>query len=91
MLFLPGLLTTKALTLHMVSSYCSLNWMAILNIYFQQFVAMWTLSKDGNYINQVIYLSLAFFRTCLGTYDVTLPYWTDTSVNNAWRSWFWIV
>ncbi|KAF9464843.1 peptidase S28 [Collybia nuda] len=28
---------------------------------------------------------------CLGTYDVTLPYWTDTSINNSWRSWFWIV
>lgn len=30
-------------------------------------------------------------RDCLGTYNATQPYWTDTSVNNAWRSWFWIV
>ncbi|KAF5387993.1 hypothetical protein D9615_000647 [Tricholomella constricta] len=28
---------------------------------------------------------------CLGTYDITQPFWSDTSINNAWRSWFWIV
>ncbi|TFL05775.1 peptidase S28 [Pterulicium gracile] len=30
-------------------------------------------------------------ESCLGTYDPTQPYWTDTSTDNAWRSWFWIV
>ncbi|KAG5639714.1 hypothetical protein H0H81_005897 [Sphagnurus paluster] len=28
---------------------------------------------------------------CLGTYDTTLDFWTDTSINNSYRSWFWIV
>ncbi|KAG5648817.1 hypothetical protein DXG03_000166 [Asterophora parasitica] len=28
---------------------------------------------------------------CLGTYDTSLPFWSDTSIDNAWRSWFWIV
>ncbi|KAG6910123.1 hypothetical protein DXG01_012882 [Tephrocybe rancida] len=28
---------------------------------------------------------------CLGTYDPTQSYWTDTSIDNSWRSWFWIV
>ncbi|KAJ7596440.1 serine carboxypeptidase S28-domain-containing protein [Mycena floridula] len=30
-------------------------------------------------------------ETCLGSYDPTQDYWTDTSVDNANRSWFWIV
>ncbi|KDR84025.1 hypothetical protein GALMADRAFT_54306 [Galerina marginata CBS 339.88] len=30
-------------------------------------------------------------ETCLGTYDTSLSYWTDTSIDNAGRSWFWIV
>ncbi|KAI0774601.1 peptidase S28 [Fomes fomentarius] len=29
--------------------------------------------------------------TCLGTYDPTQDIWTDTSVDNAGRSWTWIV
>ncbi|KAI0751119.1 peptidase S28 [Daedaleopsis nitida] len=29
--------------------------------------------------------------SCLGTYDPTQEYWTDTSVDNSGRSWFWIV
>ncbi|KAJ8469607.1 hypothetical protein ONZ51_g8879 [Trametes cubensis] len=29
--------------------------------------------------------------TCLGTYDPTQEYWTDTAVDNAGRSWMWIV
>jgi len=28
---------------------------------------------------------------CLDTYNTTSPYWTDTKVDNAARSWFWIV
>ncbi|PPQ79519.1 hypothetical protein CVT25_003401 [Psilocybe cyanescens] len=30
-------------------------------------------------------------ETCLGTYDATLDFWTDTSIDNAGRSWMWIV
>ncbi|KIM46447.1 hypothetical protein M413DRAFT_314906 [Hebeloma cylindrosporum] len=30
-------------------------------------------------------------ETCLGTYNPSLKYWTDTSIDNAARSWFWIV
>ncbi|TBU33004.1 peptidase S28, partial [Dichomitus squalens] len=29
--------------------------------------------------------------SCLGTYDPTAAYWTDTSIDNASRSWTWIV
>ncbi|KAJ3511571.1 hypothetical protein NLJ89_g4020 [Agrocybe chaxingu] len=29
--------------------------------------------------------------TCLGTYNATLEFWTDTSIDNNSRSWFWIV
>jgi hypothetical protein len=28
---------------------------------------------------------------CLGTYDTSLDYWHDTSVDNAWRSWEWFL
>ncbi|KAJ6616277.1 peptidase S28 [Mycena sp. CBHHK59/15] len=28
---------------------------------------------------------------CLGSYNTSQSYWTDTSINNAGRSWFWIV
>ncbi|KIY52352.1 peptidase S28 [Fistulina hepatica ATCC 64428] len=28
---------------------------------------------------------------CLGTYDASQSYWTDTQVDNAYRSWYWIV
>ncbi|KIK95608.1 hypothetical protein PAXRUDRAFT_140281 [Paxillus rubicundulus Ve08.2h10] len=30
-------------------------------------------------------------ETCLGTYDTTQSYWSDISINNAGRSWFWMV
>jgi hypothetical protein len=30
-------------------------------------------------------------RTCLGTYDASQAYWTNITVNNASRSWFWMV
>ncbi|EIW78769.1 peptidase S28 [Coniophora puteana RWD-64-598 SS2] len=30
-------------------------------------------------------------ETCLGTYDTTESFWTDTSINNADRSWMWFV
>ncbi|KAG1891883.1 peptidase S28 [Suillus fuscotomentosus] len=30
-------------------------------------------------------------ETCLGTYDTSQSYWTNATVNNANRSWFWIV
>ncbi|KAF8552214.1 hypothetical protein OG21DRAFT_1465999 [Imleria badia] len=30
-------------------------------------------------------------ETCLGTYDTSQAYWTNVTVNNANRSWFWMV
>jgi hypothetical protein len=30
-------------------------------------------------------------RTCLGTFDLTDPYWTNVTVNNWNRSWTWMV
>lgn len=30
-------------------------------------------------------------ETCLGTYDENSTFYTDTSVDNSWRSWNWIV
>jgi hypothetical protein len=30
-------------------------------------------------------------RACLGTYDPTQAFYTDTSVDNSGRSWMWIV
>jgi hypothetical protein len=30
-------------------------------------------------------------RTCLGTFDLTNPYWTNVTVDNWVRSWFWLV
>ncbi|KAG2039982.1 peptidase S28 [Suillus americanus] len=30
-------------------------------------------------------------ETCLGTYNTSQPYWTNVTVNNANRSWFWMV
>jgi hypothetical protein len=30
-------------------------------------------------------------ETCLGTYDTTQSYWTNITVDNAGRSWEWIV
>lgn len=30
-------------------------------------------------------------ESCLGTYDTNQTYWTNTTVNNAGRSWEWIV
>ncbi|KAH7916581.1 peptidase S28 [Hygrophoropsis aurantiaca] len=30
-------------------------------------------------------------ESCLGTYDPNSSFYTDVSINNTWRSWFWIV
>ena len=30
-------------------------------------------------------------RECLGTYNASQSYWTDESIDNAGRSWTWIV
>ncbi|KAG6896631.1 hypothetical protein C0992_007037 [Termitomyces sp. T32_za158] len=52
------------------------------------------LAAWGSYFKDTYYAHLcngADPQTCLGTYDPTQSYWTDTSVDNAWRSWFWIV
>ncbi|KAI0774647.1 peptidase S28 [Trametes elegans] len=31
------------------------------------------------------------FQTCLGSHDASLPFWTNTTVDNADRSWAWVV
>ncbi|KAH7925529.1 hypothetical protein BV22DRAFT_1104894 [Leucogyrophana mollusca] len=52
------------------------------------------LESWGNFWNTSYYASLCGTvdaETCLGTYDATQPYYTDVSVNNAWRSWFWMM
>ena len=30
-------------------------------------------------------------RTCLGSYDASQAYWTNVTVNNNYRSWFWML
>lgn len=30
-------------------------------------------------------------ETCLGSYNYTQPYYTNTDIDNAFRSWFWVV
>ncbi|KAG2039995.1 serine carboxypeptidase S28-domain-containing protein [Suillus americanus] len=30
-------------------------------------------------------------ENCLGTFDPTIPYWTNVTVDNSQRSWFWMV
>ncbi|KAF8969331.1 serine carboxypeptidase S28-domain-containing protein [Flammula alnicola] len=47
------------------------------------------LAAWGNYW-RTTYLSICD-RTCLGTYDTSLSFWTDTSIDNSNRSWMWIV
>ncbi|KAG6861573.1 hypothetical protein C0995_014869 [Termitomyces sp. Mi166 len=52
------------------------------------------LAAWGSYFKNTYYAHLCNdmdSETCLGTYDPTQSYWTDTSIDNAWRSWFWIV
>ncbi|EPQ59204.1 peptidase S28 [Gloeophyllum trabeum ATCC 11539] len=48
----------------------------------------------GSYFANVYYPILcgdADAEDCLGTYDQSQSYWTDTSIDNAGRSWEWIV
>jgi hypothetical protein len=33
----------------------------------------------------------SYYRECLGTYDPTLPVYTNTTIDNAYRSWYWLV
>ncbi|RDB19887.1 putative extracellular serine carboxypeptidase [Hypsizygus marmoreus] len=52
-------------------------------------LAAWSSYFKNTYFARICGSATA--EDCLGSYDVTLPYWTDISINNAWRSWFWIV
>jgi pimeloyl-ACP methyl ester carboxylesterase len=47
---------------------------------------LWT---NGGYLKRVC--GNASAEDCLGTYDPTQAFYTDTSVDNSGRSWFWIV
>ncbi|GLB34087.1 putative MEROPS serine peptidase family S28 [Lyophyllum shimeji] len=52
------------------------------------------LAAWGSYFKNVYYTRIcgdASAEDCLGTYDTSLSFWSDTSINNSWRSWFWIV
>ncbi|KAG0695749.1 peptidase S28 [Suillus ampliporus] len=48
----------------------------------------------GNFWNTTYYNYVCEDKdveTCLGTYNASESYWTNTTVNNANRSWFWMV
>ncbi|KAG0694878.1 peptidase S28 [Suillus ampliporus] len=48
----------------------------------------------GNFWNTTYYSDVCGYQdaeTCLGTYDTSQSYWTNTTVNNSNRSWFWMV
>ncbi|PPQ74362.1 hypothetical protein CVT24_000656 [Panaeolus cyanescens] len=52
------------------------------------------LTAWGNYWKNGYYARLCDdldAETCLGTYDGTADYYTNTTINNSNRSWFWIV
>lgn len=55
----------------------------------------WALNAWGNFWTVQGYIFLLCddvdAETCLGTYDATQDFYTDTSIDNAGRSWFWIV
>ncbi|KAG6830155.1 hypothetical protein H0H87_008998 [Tephrocybe sp. NHM501043] len=52
-------------------------------------LAAWSSYFKNTYLNRLC--AGANVEDCLGTYDPTQEYWTDTSIDNANRSWFWIV
>ncbi|KAG2144463.1 peptidase S28 [Suillus clintonianus] len=48
----------------------------------------------GNFWNTTYYNDICGYEdaeTCIGTYDTSQSYWTSVTVNNAARSWFWMV
>ncbi|KAG2048971.1 hypothetical protein BDR06DRAFT_962018 [Suillus hirtellus] len=48
----------------------------------------------GNFWNTTYYDDICGSEdaeTCWGTYNTSQPYWTNVTVNNAGRSWFWMV
>ncbi|KAI5118441.1 hypothetical protein M0805_000575 [Coniferiporia weirii] len=52
------------------------------------------LTAWGSYWNSTYYAILCGdddAEDCLGTYDPSQPYWTDITIDNAGRSWTWIV
>ncbi|KAG6832185.1 hypothetical protein H0H92_004917 [Tricholoma furcatifolium] len=52
------------------------------------------LTAWGSYFKNSYYQTLCGTvdaQTCLGTYDSTATYYTNTSIDNSNRSWFWIV
>ena len=63
----------------------------VLSKYRRFILSMWCKWRGVRYT--VLHADPSQFnsRTCLGTYDPTIPYWTDISVDNANRSWMWIL
>ncbi|KIL68178.1 hypothetical protein M378DRAFT_158717 [Amanita muscaria Koide BX008] len=54
----------------------------------------YALNAWGNYFKNVYYQILCGnldAEVCLGTYDATQSYYTNTTIDNANRSWFWFV
>ncbi|KAG1787150.1 serine carboxypeptidase S28-domain-containing protein [Suillus plorans] len=48
----------------------------------------------GNFWNTTYYKYICESvdaETCFGTYNTSQPYWTNVTVNNSGRSWFWMV
>ncbi|KAF8055883.1 serine carboxypeptidase S28-domain-containing protein [Lyophyllum atratum] len=52
-------------------------------------LAAWGAYWKSGYLARICGSSTA--EDCLGTYNASQAYWTDTSIDNANRSWFWIV
>ncbi|KAJ8495908.1 hypothetical protein ONZ45_g12655 [Pleurotus djamor] len=52
-------------------------------------LAAWGTFWKNGYLRQLCGTDDA--ESCLGSYNATQEFWTDTDINNANRSWFWIV
>ncbi|QRV89989.1 Serine carboxypeptidase S28 [Ceratobasidium sp. AG-Ba] len=51
------------------------------------------LTAYGNYMKSYISSVCGFFtqEECLGSYNANMTFYTDTSVDNSWRSWNWLL
>jgi hypothetical protein len=66
------------------SSYCNLILVVVCSGQTAELVIFWSTAP---YLIDLIDL----IRACLGTYNTSQSYWTDTHIDNAGRSWNWIV
>ena len=57
--------------------------------------SLWTtgcrVSSQTGFVVWFLSDEVVLHRTCLGSYDPTQSFWTNTTVNNAGRSWTWFV